>query len=88
MKITITIKNEWSGKTYDISLDNQQKIETTLRVMRENLPESMQGIGIEPEVQSERTSRRLNVGETYEESHIYTGDISVSYTHLTLPTKA
>ena len=62
MKITITIKNEWSGKTYDISLDNQQKIETTLRVMRENLPESMQGIGIEPEVQSERTSRRLNVG--------------------------
>lgn len=26
MKITITIKNEWSGKTYDISLDNQQKI--------------------------------------------------------------
>ena len=73
MKITITIKNEWSGKTYDISLDNQQKIETTLRVMRENLPESMQGIGIEPE----RTSRRLNVGETYEESHIYTGDILI-----------
>ena len=34
MKITITIKNEWSGKTYDIYLDNQQKIETTLRVMR------------------------------------------------------
>ena len=28
MKITITIKNEWSGKTYDISLDNQQKIAT------------------------------------------------------------
>ena len=26
MKITITIKNEWSGKTYDISLDNQQNI--------------------------------------------------------------
>ena len=61
MKITITIKNEWSGKTYDISLDNQQKIATTLRVMRENLPESMQGIGIEPEVQSERTSRCLNM---------------------------
>ena len=65
MKITITIKNEWSGKTYDISLDNQQKIATTLRVMRENLPESMQGIGIEPEVQSERTSRRLNMRKTY-----------------------
>ena len=45
MKITITIKNEWSGKTYDISLDNQQQIASTLRVMRENLPESMQGIG-------------------------------------------
>lgn len=43
MKITITIKNEWSGKTYDISLDNQQKIATTLRVMRENLPESNAG---------------------------------------------
>ena len=62
-------------KLYDISLDNQQKIATTLRVMRENLPESMQGIGIEPEVQSERTSRRLNMRKTYEESHIYTGYI-------------
>ena len=70
MKITITIKNEWSGKTYDISLDNQQKIATTLRVMRENLPESMQGIGIEPEVQSERTSRRIE----YEEN-----DMRISY---------
>ena len=36
MKITITIKNEWSGKTYDISLDNQQKIATTLRVYAGN----------------------------------------------------
>lgn len=75
MKITITIKNEWSGKSYDISLDNHQKIATTLRVMRENLPESMQGIGAEPDVQSERTSRHLHIYETYEKSHIYTGDI-------------
>lgn len=77
MKITITIKNELSEKTYDISLDNQQKVATTLQVMRENLPESLQGIGDNPEIQSERTSRHLRVDTTYEESHIYTGDVLI-----------
>lgn len=75
MKITITIKNTQNGKAYDILLDNHQKIETTLKVMKENLPESMLGIGENPELKSERTSRRLRPGNTYEESHIYTGDI-------------
>ncbi len=75
MKITITIKNTQSGKEYDISLDNHQKIETTLKVMKENLPESMLGIGEKPELKSERTSRWLRLGNTYEESHIYTGDV-------------
>ena len=41
MKITITIKNEQDGKSYDVSLDNRQKIATTLKVMSENLPEFM-----------------------------------------------
>lgn len=74
MKITITIKNEWSGKSYDISLDNQQKIATTMKVLRENLPEALEGIGMNPQLQSERTSRHLNMGLTYEEAHVFTGD--------------
>lgn len=77
MKITITIKNEQDGKSYDVSLDNRQKIATTLKVMSENLPEFMDGIGSNPAVQSERTSRHLNLEATYEESHIHTGDIVV-----------
>ena len=48
MKITITIKNEQDGKSYDVSLDNRQKIATTLKVMSENLPEFMKGIGTNP----------------------------------------
>ena len=70
MKITITIKNEQDGKSYDVSLDNRQKIATTLKVMSENLPEFMKGIGTNPAVQSERTSRHLKLESTYEESHI------------------
>ena len=77
MKITITIKNEQDGKSYDVSLDNRQKIATTLKVMSENLPEFMKGIGSNPAVQSERTSRQLNLETTYEDSHIYTGDIII-----------
>ena len=77
MKITITIKNEQDGKSYDVSLDNRQKIATTLKVMSENLPEFMNGIGTNPAVQSERTSRHLKLESTYEESHIYTGDILI-----------
>ena len=77
MKITITIKNEQDGKSYDVSLDNRQKIATTLKVMSENLPEFMKGIGTNPAVQSERTSRHLKLEYTNEESHIYTGDIVV-----------
>ena len=77
MKITITIKNEQDGKSYDVSLDNRQKIATTLKVMSENLPEFMKGIGTNPAVQSERTSRHLKLESTYEEYHIYTGDIVV-----------
>ena len=64
MKITITIKNEQDGKSYDVSLDNRQKIATTLKVMSENLPEFMKGIGTNPAVQSERTSRHLKLEST------------------------
>lgn len=75
MKITITIKNVESGKTYDITLDNHQKIKTTLQVLKEDLPESMQGLGKRLKLQSQRTSRHLKMENTYEDSHIYTGDV-------------
>ena len=75
MKITITFKNGNTGESYDIAMDSRQRIETTLRVMRENLPGSMEGIGDRPQLRSDRTGRRLSEQSIYEESHIYTGDI-------------
>lgn len=77
MKITITIKNGKSGEAHDISLDNRQKIATTLQILRENLPGFMKGTEETCQIQSERTSRHLNTEATYEESNIYTGDVLV-----------
>lgn len=73
MKITITIKNDVTGEEYDLSLDNKQRLETTLGVLKENLPGALDGIG-KPAVQSERSRRHLSLDQTYEEIPIYSGD--------------
>lgn len=72
MKLTITITNKKSRKSYDIQADSSQRVGTTLRVLKENLPgftwteRSL--------IQSERTRRRIQPEQTYEEAGIYTGD--------------
>lgn len=73
MRITITIRNDATGQDYDISLDNKQKLETTLRVLKENLPGALDGIET-PSVQSERSRRHLSLDKTYEEIPVYSGD--------------
>ncbi len=74
MKITITIRNNASGKEFDLSLDNKQKLGTTVRVLRENYPGAMDGISAHFQLQSERSRRHLSEENTYEEAHVYSGD--------------
>ncbi|MGI6050899.1 MAG: hypothetical protein ACOYA9_00265 [Bilifractor sp.] len=74
MKITITVRNKNTRKSYDIALDNRQKIATTIQVLRECLPRAMEGIGEKYEIRSERTGRRLSAEDTYERQQIFTGD--------------
>lgn len=73
MKITITIKNDVTGKEYDLSLDNKQRLETTLGVLKDNLPGALDGIEV-PSIQSERSRRHLSLNQTYEEIPIFSGD--------------
>lgn len=71
MKLTITV-TDMKNSSYDIQVDERQRIGTTLRVMEENLP----GFAWEREafIQSGRTRRRLAAEQTYEDAGIYTGD--------------
>ena len=70
--LTITITNRKSRKSYDIQADSGQRIGTTLRVLKENLPGFIWTEG--SLIQSERTRRRIQPEQTYEEAGIYTGD--------------
>lgn len=74
MKITITITNCVKDKTFNIQVDNKQKIETTIRVLRENLPEMMQGLGGRVYIKSKRSKRRITLSENYEHELIFNGD--------------
>lgn len=74
MKITITIKNVVNCKTFNIQVDNKQKIETTLRVLKENLPDMMLGIDDKVGIKSQRSKRKINIHENYESEMIFSGD--------------
>lgn len=72
MKLTVTIMNRTKKESYDIQVDSAQRIGTTLRVLKENIPQ----MAWEEDnlLQSERTRRRIQPKQTYEEAKIYTGD--------------
>lgn len=74
MKIIVTITNCATNQSYDIQVDNRQKIQTTLRVLRENIPHILAGTDEPIRIQSDRNKRRINPGQTYEEAYIYSGD--------------
>ncbi len=75
MKITVTIRTSIIHKDYDIQIDDRQKIKTTLRILKENLPEVLMGLEEPVKVQSCRSKRRLNINESYREANIYSCDI-------------
>jgi hypothetical protein len=72
VKITITMTDLANHKTVDIQVDNQQRIKTTLHVLRENITAcaSFQNSG---EVRIKSSGRRIPTEATYEEAQIHTG---------------
>lgn len=74
MKIIVTIINCETNQSYDIQVDNKQKMQTTFRVLKENMPQIFYQIEETGTVQSFRSKRRLFLQHTYEEAHIYSGD--------------
>ena len=71
MKQTITISIV-GAQSYDIQIDSEQRIKTTLRVMKENI----QGLAYfldNVEVRENRSGRKIDLDKTYEEEEIYTG---------------
>ena len=74
MKITITIMNASTGKSYDFQVDDKQNVSTTLRVIKENMPEVLEGLSGHYEIKSYRSKKHIEAEKTYEEVKIFTGD--------------
>jgi len=72
VKITITIIDDRSKRKIDIQVDNEQRIQTTLRVLNENIEEFQFFQNIK-EVQIKNSGRRVLAKLTYKEAQIYTG---------------
>lgn len=72
MKLTVTITNRTKKQSYDIQVDSGQRVGTTLKVLKENVPQMAWDEG--GFIQSERTRRRICPQQTYEEAKICTGD--------------
>lgn len=74
MKLTVTITNSVTGLSYDIQFDSRQKINTTLKVLEESVPELFVQIERPFILQSVKSKRRLNQKNSYEDAHIFNGD--------------
>ena len=72
MKITITIIDDRSNKKIDLQVDNEQRIQTTLRVLSENIEEFHFFQNIK-KIQIKSSGRRVLAKLTYKEAQIYTG---------------
>lgn len=72
MKIIVTVINSASDKKFDVQIDDQQRIKTTIRVLSENIEEFSSFQNIE-EIQIKESGRRISTELTYKEADIYTG---------------
>ncbi len=72
MKITITLA--WDKNSKDITIDSNQKIETTIRVMEENVSDFPRYDSIK-EIREKKRNRRLMIQNTYAQEKIYSGDV-------------
>jgi len=73
MRLTITIRIV--ANTYDIQVNSEQRIKTTLRVMKENIQDLTHLLHLlaDVEVREKHSGRRINIGQTFEEEKIYSG---------------
>lgn len=72
MKITITITHGRTGKSYDIQVSDEQRIEETLDVLKNNLP-IFSDIGDAAYIREKESGRRVTTDLTYAQAHIYSG---------------
>lgn len=72
MKITITITMPQCAKSYDIQMEDTQKIADTLQVLQDNLRLFRCAEGIKT-VRERKTGRQIDTEQTYEQAMIYSG---------------
>lgn len=72
MKITITITLPQRARSYDIQMEDTQKITDTLQVLQDNLLLFRHAEQIRT-VREKETGRQINTEQTYEQAMIYSG---------------
>ncbi len=72
MKITITITLPQRARSYDIQMEDTQKITDTLQVLQDNLLLFRHAEQIRT-VREKETGRQIDTEQTYEQAMIYSG---------------
>lgn len=72
MRITISINLQQNNETCDIQVASEQKISDTLRVLRENMS-MFRNIGKVEYVRRKDSGRKIDIDNTYEQAHVYSG---------------
>lgn len=72
MKITITITLPQRARSYDIQMEDTQKIMDTLQVLQDNLGLFQHAKEIRI-VRDKETGRRIDTEQTYEQAMLYSG---------------
>lgn len=72
MKITITITLPQRARSYDIQMEDTQKITDTLQVLQDNLGLFRHAEQIHT-VRDNETGRQIDTEQTYEQAMIYSG---------------
>lgn len=72
MKITITITMPQNARSYDIQMEDTQKITDTLQVLQDNLLLFRHAEQIRT-VREKETGRQIDTEQTYEQAMVYSG---------------
>lgn len=72
MKITITITLPQRDRSYDIQMEDTQRITDTLQVLQDNLLLFGHAEKIQT-VREKETGRQIDTAQTYEQARIYSG---------------
>lgn len=72
MKIIFTLTQVNIGNSFDIQVSSEQRIKDTLKVLKENLP-AFSELSEAPYIEEAEAGRRIDIEETYEQAHIYSG---------------